>query len=229
MVIATFFNFAPAEVRRCIPAAWALATPAQLLAARLAGIDGTLRRLLGDAIGGPEMVEAAELARTASEGCTPEGRTLYAAHAALGWPEEPHLVLWHALSLLREHRGDGHIACLVADDVDGCQALVLHAAMGEVPAAVLQTTRARSDEEWGAAVGSLQGRGWLDAGGELTELGRSHRQGVEDRTDALALAPWQHLGADGCERLRALVRPFSRAIVTSGAFGGLPAAGREAS
>ncbi len=219
MVISTFFNFAPAEVRRCIPAAWAIASPAQFLAARRHGIDGSLRRILGDAVEGPEMVEAAELARAASDACTPEGRTLYAAHAALKWPDEPHLVLWHALSLLREHRGDGHIACLVTHEVDGCEALVLHAAMGDVPAAILQATRARTDREWQAAVDSLQARGWLDAAGELTESGRAHRQGVEDRTDELALAPWRHLGRDGCDRLRALVRPFSQAIVGSGSFG----------
>ena len=219
VVIATFFNFAPAEVHRCIPEAWAIASPAAFQAARRTGIDGSLRRILGDTVDGPEIAEAAELARTASEACTPEGRTLYAAHAALDWPDAPHLVLWHALSLLREYRGDGHIACLVADDVDGCQALVLHAAMGDVPAPVLQATRARTDAEWEAAVASLQTRGWLGADGTLTELGRTHRQGVEDRTDELALAPWRHLGADGCDRLRALVRPFSQAIVASGSFG----------
>jgi len=223
VVIATFFNFAPAEVHRCIPAAWDIASPAQFLVARRQGIDGSLRRILGDDLDAPEMVEASELARTASEACTPEGRTLYAAHAALEWPDEPHMVLWHALSLLREHRGDGHIACLVADDVDGCQALVLHGAMGEVPASILQATRSRTDEEWAAAVASLQDRGWLDAAGELTEVGRAHRQGVEDRTDQLAVAPWQHLGAEGCDRLRALVRPYSKAIVGSGSFGFVPA------
>ena len=223
VVIATFFNFAPAEVHRCIPAAWDIASPAQFLVARRQGIDGSLRRILGDDLDAPEMVEASELARRASEACTPEGRTLYAAHAALEWPDEPHMVLWHALSLLREHRGDGHIACLVADDVDGCQALVLHGAMGEVPASILQATRSRTDEEWAAAVASLQDRGWLDAAGELTEVGRAHRQGVEDRTDQLAVAPWQHLGAEGCDRLRALVRPYSKAIVGSGSFGFVPA------
>ena len=223
VVIATFFNFAPAEVHRCIPAAWDIASPSQFLVARRQGIDGSLRRILGDDLDAPEMVEAAEMARTASEACTPEGRTLYAAHAALEWPDEPHMVLWHALSLLREHRGDGHIACLVADDVDGCQALVLHGAMGEVPASILQATRSRTDEEWAAAVASLQDRGWLDAEGELTEVGRAHRQGVEDRTDQLAVAPWQHLGAEGCDRLRTLVRPYSKAIVGSGSFGFVPA------
>ena len=95
--------------------------------------------------------------------------------------------------------------------------------MGDVPASILQATRARSDEEWGAAVSALQERGWLDGDGALTEPGRIHRQGVEDRTDELALAPWRHLGLEGCDRLRALVRPLSRAIVGSGSFGFRPA------
>ena len=84
--------------------------------------------------------------------------------------------LMHAL---REFRGDGHIACLVADDVDGCQALVLHGAMGEVPASILQATRSRTDEEWAAAVASLQDRGWLDAAGELTEVGRARHRHLQ--------------------------------------------------
>jgi hypothetical protein len=219
VVVATFFNFAPAEVLRCIPAAWAIATPAAMLQARLAGIDATLRRILGDAVAGGEVVEAAELARTAAEACTPEGRPLYAGHASLPWPDEPHLVLWHALSLLREHRGDGHIAAMVVEGVDGCEALVIHGATGEVPASVLQSSRARTDVEWAAAERRLRDRGWLDPDGGLTEAGRAHRRWVEDRTDELAVGPWRHLGVDGCTRLRELVRPFSKAIVASGSFG----------
>jgi len=223
VVIATFFNFAPAEVRRCIPGAWAIASPAELLEARLAGIDGSLRRILGDdVLTGAEVTEAAGLARTAAEACAPQGRPLLAGHLSLPWPVPAHLQLWHALSLLREHRGDGHIACLVEQDVGGCEALVLHAAMGEVPAAVLQTSRARTDAEWATAVAGLQARGWLDVDGAMTEAGRAGRQAVEDRTDQLAVAPWAHLGRDGCDRLREIVRPLSRAIVGSGSFGFRP-------
>ncbi|MGZ4759280.1 MAG: SCO6745 family protein [Acidimicrobiales bacterium] len=222
VVVATFFNFAPAEVLRCIPAAWDRATPAAVLEARLAGIDETLRRIIGDDLDGAEVAEAADLARTATEACTAEGRPLYAGHRSLPWPDPPHLVLWHALSLLREHRGDGHIAAMVVEGVDGCEALVIHGATGEVPAAVLQASRARTDDEWAAAEARLRDRGWLDADGALTEAGRAHRQWVEDRTDQLALAPWQHLGLDGCNRLRELVRPLSKAIVASGTLGFRP-------
>jgi hypothetical protein len=218
VVIATFYNFSPALVRQAIPAAWAIAGPEQLPPARLAGIDAALTAILGDRLASDEVVEAASLARRAAEACRVEGRPLYAAHAGLDWPDLPHLQLWWAITLLREHRGDGHIAGLVDQEVDGCEALVVHAATGEVPARVLQATRARTDEEWADAVESLQQRGWLDLDGGLTESGRTARLDLEARTDELAMAPWRHLGDDGCTRLRELVRPLSRAIVESGTF-----------
>jgi hypothetical protein len=216
VVIATFFNFHPALVRSCIPDAWTRATPAAVLAARTAGADAALRRILGADVGSAEMKEAAGLARQAAEACQPQGRALFAGHASLPWPEDPHLALWHAVTLLREYRGDGHIAALVADDVGPCEALVIHGATGEVPPAVLQRSRAWPDDEWAAAADRLRSRGWLDDGGALTEDGRAHRQWVEDRTDAVAVAPWRALGQDGADRLRALVRPWSKAVIETG-------------
>ena len=131
-------------------------------------------------------------------------------------------MLWHAVTLLREFRGDAHIACLVEQGISGLEALVVHAATGEVPPTVLQHTRARSDEEWTMARHALVERGWLDEHGSATEEGRAHRLDLEARTDELSMAPWNHLGADGCQRLRDLVRPLSRAIVDSGTFGFRP-------
>ena len=213
VVVATFFNFNPDLVHSVIPAAWALASPEQILAARFRAADASLRRLLGDDIDSVELAEAAALARTATEGeLRPDGRPLYAGHASLPWPDDPHLVLWHAITLLREYRGDGHIAALVTDGVTGLQALVMHAASGDVPADVLRSTRAWSEGEWADAVTELGRRGWVTADGGFTDEGRAHRQEVEDRTDDLALAPWNALGPEGCDRLRSLVRPFSKAI-----------------
>lgn len=110
VVVATFFNFCPNLVQRAIPAAWQLATPTAILDARHEAVDRALRRLLGEAVAGDDMREAADLARAATDGCRPDGRPLYAAHAELPWPQEAHMVLWHAQTLLREYRGDGHIA-----------------------------------------------------------------------------------------------------------------------
>ena len=223
VVLATFFNFHPRLVRTAMEGAWDVATPAQVVAARLEGADAALRTALGDEVlAGGDAAEAAGLARQAAEACTPHGRPLYAGHATLPWPEPAHLVLWHAISLLREFRGDGHVACLLVEGLDGCEALVVHGASGEVAPSVLQTSRAWPDDEWAAAHERLAARGWIDETGGLTPLGAEVRQRVEDRTDALALAPWQVLGDAGCERLRELVRPLSRTIVASGTFGFRP-------
>ncbi len=140
-----------------------------------------------------------------------EGRPLAAAHAEAGWPAQPHLVLWHAQSILREFRGDGHIALLVTHGLSGIEALVTHAATGEVPAHVLLSTRGWSPEAWDGAVDSLQRRGWVETGEplRLTEWGASQRRMIEEGTDRLAAAPYDVLGEDDCTELRALVRPWS--------------------
>ncbi len=191
-----------------------------MLAARYRGVDRALRRFFGDRVDSPEVAEAAALARTATEGCFPEGRPLYAAHAALPWPEEPHVALWHAQALLREFRGDGHIAVLVAEGVSGLEAAVLHVAMGDTwTRKGLQGTRAYSDEEWDGAVAGLVDRGWLQPDGTFTDEGRAHRERVEEATDRLSLAPYAHLGAEGCARLTELGKPLSRLVVDGGGLG----------
>jgi hypothetical protein len=226
VVIATFFNFNPELVRSAIPAAWAKASTDKILDARLEAADAALRRALGDLVGTSEMARAADLARTAAEAATDElqGRPLFAGHAQLAWPDAPHLVLWHAQTLLREYRGDGHIAALTTAGLSGVEALVVHAATGEVSAPILMATRAWSDEEWAAGVASVRARGWL-ADGEDLQLSRSgvaHRQSVEDTTDRLAVGAYRALGDDACAELRTLARPFSKAIVSRSTFGFAP-------
>ena len=215
VVIATFFNFYPEMVRKRVPKVWDIASPQQLIEARLVAADNMLRRVIGEA----DTQEAADLARRAAEACTPEGRPLYAGHTSLPWPNEPHLVLWHAITLLREFRGDGHIAAMTVEGLDGCEALVTHAAAGDIPAATLKTSRQWPDDEWDAAVERLRSRGWIGADGAFTDLGRERRQWIEDRTDELALRPWEAIGEDECTKLRALVRPLSKAIISSGELG----------
>src|SRR3984893_18519184 len=122
VVTATFYNFSPHLVARSIPLAWDLASPDAVAAARLAEADAALRRVLGPAvIASADMATRAALLRDAASACGAEGRPLYAGHADLDWPDAPHLVMWHAVSLLREHRGDGHIAALVAAGLAGIE------------------------------------------------------------------------------------------------------------
>jgi hypothetical protein len=218
VVIATFFNFKPALVEHSIPSAWASASPGDLLAARLESADRQLSEIVGaDALVSLAMAEAADLARAAADVCSSPGRALYAAHAALDWPDQPHLALWHAVTLLREFRGDGHIAALVAEGLDPVEALVTHGATATVPPGVLQASRGWSDEDWAAAQDRLKARGWF-ADGALTPAGDEVRARIERTTDELAMAPWQALGDDDSARLRTLVRPWSRAVADSGIF-----------
>jgi hypothetical protein len=215
VVAATFFNFHMSMVARAIPDAWMFSTPEKVLAARLSGADAALRRLLGGHIDSPALNEAAGLARQAVEGCDVSGRALFGAHLSLPWPAEPHLALWHSATLLREFRGDGHVAALLAEGLDGCEAHVSLVAMGNAPREAVQPHRGWSDAEWQAAQEHLASRGWLDAEGALTQRGRDRRQALEERTNELAMPPWRHLGPDKQARLIELVRPLSELIVES--------------
>lgn len=219
-VTAAFYNFSPELVARHIPRAWTLAEPARVLEARWRAVDAALRRLLGDdALRSDELAETSTLARRATEACRPEGRPLFAAHAELDWPRAPHLVLWHAVTLLREHRGDGHLAALLSHDLDGAEAIVSHTATGRgFVEEAARTLRGWSDEQWAAAADRLRERGVLDEAGALTTAGEDLRRGVEAATDRMAAAPWRHLGQAGTERIVEIGRPLSRLAVGRGAF-----------
>lgn len=215
---ATFVNFNPELVARYIPRAWTLASVDDILTARLRGADLALRRLLGDAVDSAELNELADLAHEATTVLAPEGRPLYAGHAELDWPDEPHLVMWHAATLLRESRGDGHTMALAHARLSGIESIVTHTATGRgftVDAA--KKLRGWSDEQWQAAQDGLQKRGLMD-GDALTEQGAAMRASIEAETDELDAAPWEHLGVDRTNRLIELGKGFTRAIVANGAF-----------
>ncbi|GHO58750.1 SCO6745 family protein [Ktedonobacter robiniae] len=216
VVSATFYNFHPRMVARAIPDAWKFSTPERVWSARVQAADKALRRLLGESIASHELAEAAQLAREAVVGCSVIGRTLFAAYSDMKWPEEPHLVLWHAATLLREYRGDGHIVALLGEGVDGCEAHVLQGSVGNIARESIQPHRGWSDEDWQAAEHRMRRRGLLDKEGRATASGKALHRAIEDRTDWLALPPWQHLGEEKYKRLIELVRPLSTCIVDQG-------------
>jgi hypothetical protein len=205
VVTATFFNFAPKMASRALPDAWALASPATVLDARLSGVDRAFERVFGSERPPPEFARAAAIAGAAAEATTVVGRPLAAANAALPWPTDPRLALWHATTILREHRGDGHVAALVAAGLDGCQAHVSFVATGAISRSVLQPSRGWTDEEWEAAERALIERGWLDEAdtGVLTPTGAAARREIEEahrRLGRRALAADRrrgHRGAPG--------------------------------
>lgn len=216
VVIAVFYNFHPAMVQRAIPAAWQRAAPADVLDARLAGVDSALRRLLGDAVTSAELIEAATIAREAATACDSYGRPLFAANASLPWPDAPHLVLWTAATRLREHRDDGHIAALLTAGIDPCEAHITLAGVGAVLPADQRRYRGWSGEEWESAVARLQRRGWLRSDGALSAAGRRARATVERITDELAAPPWQHIGRERSLRLWRQMRELSGQIIDGG-------------
>jgi hypothetical protein len=220
VVIATFFNFSPVGIHKAIPSAWEVTTPEAVLEARYAATSDAYRRVLGDdVLDSAEMAEAAELAREATTVLRCEGRPLYAANASLAWPKPPHLQLFHAQTLLRESRGDAHIAALVVAGLDAVEALVTYPTTGTgLPVEVLRATRGWTDEEWDAGVARASARGLLNSEGDLTTYGTELREVIEAQTNAADAAPYLHLGAERTARLRELARPWSRTI-TSSMFG----------
>lgn len=212
---AVCYSFSPRTVAEYVPAIWSTASPEAVLAARLRAVDRTLRRMLGDRVNAPEVAEAARLARKAAESVGTAGRPFAAANRSLPWPEEPHLVLWHATTVLREHRGDGHVAALLGARLDPCESLVSFAAIGAAPVANF-AGRGWSDQEWAAARDRLAARGWVDPEGRATDRGRRVRDDVERLTDELSADPWRALGRSQAERLAELTRPLLGTILESG-------------
>ncbi len=228
-VIAAFCSFAPSMVTRALPAVWDLISPADALAVREAGAVASLRRLLGLGPGDPvpDHVAAAalELADVAAD-LDIVGRVLGASNAEMPVPDEPLAGLWQASTVLREHRGDGHIAALVAADIDGCESVVLRVGVdlatgggGHVaPSASrewIQAARGWTDEEWTAAAGRLTGRGLLkDAAQHIspaTDDGITLHRRIEETTDRAAARPWARLGAERTTELARMLAPVSAA------------------
>ncbi|MFF9489412.1 hypothetical protein [Streptomyces sp. NPDC014676] len=214
-VTSAFYSFSPRMVAEHIPAAWDVAAPGKVIDARTRGIDRAYRALLGARTDGPEVAEAAALARRAAEAVPVEGRPLAAANAELPWPQEPHLVLWQAATILREHRGDGHLATLLTAGLDSVEALVSFAAVGAAPAGVF-ASRGWNEHEWADARERLLVRGLLNADHTATDAGRALRAEVEHRTDALAAAPWRTLGGEATARLAELLGPLWLEVLGSG-------------
>lgn len=212
---ATFYVFSPALINAYLPHAWDLVSPEKVIEARYAGIDAALRRGLGELADGPEVADAADLLWSVLPDLTHAGRTLAAAHARLPRRPEPLLALWQAVTVLREHRGDGHVAALVLAGLDAVEALVTAVAAG-ASAKFLKSTRGWSPEQWADGERRLRERGLLDDAVQLTTQGRALRNQIESSTDAAATGPYRKLGEERTERLLELVHPLGRALTDSG-------------
>jgi hypothetical protein len=214
VVTAIFYNFAPERVGKALPAAWQIAGPEAALRARQESAVAALRRygLHAD----ENVTTAAELANKALRQAPLDARPLFAANRALPWPDDPLAALWHAATLLREHRGDTHVAVLSAARVSGRECNVLHGAAGGIPRDYIARTRDYDDAEWRHHEQRLAERGLLNDDGTLTSAGRELKDAIESTTDALALSALDALSDDEVEALFQAFTPITRTVIAGG-------------
>ncbi|MEU4521745.1 MarR family transcriptional regulator [Amycolatopsis sp. NPDC024027] len=209
VVHAIFYNFAPGEVARHLPRVWDLTTPEAALSARERGCVAGMRRILGALADDPGVARAGDLLLKAATSAPVEGRPLYAALRALPVPQEPVARLWHAATLLREHRGDGHTVALVAEGIGGTEAHVLHALSVDLPAKDFGRVWHLPAAQLTAVIDGMRARGLVGTDGWLTEAGRATKERVEALTDRLAEAPYNALTPAELAQLVADLEPIS--------------------
>ncbi|MGW5722361.1 SCO6745 family protein [Amycolatopsis sp. NPDC003865] len=204
------FGFAPPMVARALPDAWSFASPEDVLGSRLAAVGTALERVVGSAHD-----ELTDLLERAAAACRYDGRPLAAAWSAVPRPAGTPGRLWLAATVLREHRGDGHVLAAVHAGLTGLETTLTHIGDGVIGRADVQPHRGWTEEDWTAAAARLRSRGLLDAQHRLTPAGAAVRTRLEEDTDRLASAPVDALGED-LERLLELAVPLSRAVVDAG-------------
>jgi len=212
VVHAVFYNFAAGEVARHIPWVWGKTTPEEAIAVRERGSAAALRQMIGELADSPGLVRAADLATRAAVSAPTEGRALYAGLRTLDLPEEPVARLWHAATLLREHRGDGHNAALVAHGIGGTEAHVLLALSLGMRAEEFGRIHHLPKAVLASVVDGLRSRGLVDAVGAFTDAGRETRERIESLTDELAAPAYDVLSADELDELVAELEPIAAAV-----------------
>ncbi len=217
VVHAAFYSFAEGEAARHIPKVWDTTTPEAAYAARERGCVAALRRILAGLAETPGLARAADRLAKASTRAPTEGRIMYAALRTLPMPEEPVARLWHAANMLREHRGDGHVAALVSERIGGTGAHVLSAlASGIYPAESFGRIHHLPKTRLVEVMDGLRDRGLLDASGRLTDAGCATKRRIESLTDAIAEAPYDGLEPHELDELIALLEPISARLEATG-------------
>jgi len=207
-VTALFAGFKHEMVARAIPEVWSLASPEAVLRARQGGAVAALRGVLVDE---EAVALAAAPLQEAAARATWSGLALGGANAALPWPDDPYAVLFQAATVLREHRGDAHVAAQVVAGLSGLEAMVLRS-LQDIERELLQPARGWSDEEWDAATAALVERG-LVAAGAVTPAGQALLADVERRTDEIAFQPWRTAGASVADAFLDAVSPLVELVV----------------
>ena len=211
VVHAVFYNFADGEVARHIPWVWGKTTPVEAIAVRERSSATALRQKIGELADSPALVQVADLATRAALSAPTEGRALYAGLRALEVPQEPVARLWHAATLLREHRGDGHNAALLTHGVGGIEAHVLLALSLGMRPEEFGRIHHLPKPQLAAVVDGLRSRGLVNPTGGYTNAGRETRERIEALTDKLAAPPYDVLSAAELDELIAGLEPIAAA------------------
>jgi hypothetical protein len=212
VVASAFGVFEPGLIATLYSGAREACSLADVRRAKEAGATATLHEVLGST----DVAATLAVMRRSAEAADPTGRTLHAGLTSLPWPDDPMGQLWHACSIMREHRGDGHLAACAAADVNGLEAnLLTEAAVGWEPFAYAGS-RAWSPEAMQAATDSLAARG-LMAGGALTAAGATLRDEIEAATDRSVARAIAAAGPDLTAAI-AQLDEWSAAITDAGWF-----------
>jgi hypothetical protein len=205
-------------VARHIPKVWRTTTPEAAIAARRAGCAKALRRILGDLVDTAGFARTVDLLLQAGTAAPLEGRPMYAALRTLPLPDDVVARLFHGASLLREHRGDGHIAALMVEGVGGLEAHVLLALDMGMPAERFGRIHHLPAAQLAAVIGGVRDRGLIGDDGWLSEEGRAVKARVEARTDDLAAAPYETLAPGELDELVAGLEPLAARLVAAQAL-----------
>jgi hypothetical protein len=218
VVDALFYNFAPGEVARHIPKVWDTTTPDAAIAARQVGCARALRRILGDRVDAAAFARATGLLLKAATSAPFEGRPMYAALRAIPVPDDTVGRLFHAASLLREHRGDGHITALMSEGIGGLEAHVLLALDMDMPADKFGRIHHLPGVQIAAVIDGMRRRGLIREDGWLSEEGRAVKQRVEALTDDLAAPPYESLEPEELDELMTTLEQLAPPLLAAQDF-----------
>jgi hypothetical protein len=220
VVIATFYNFSPLAVTSTMPGMWDAATPAEWQAARFRVVERALHRVKVD-LSADQIAEAQALIDPVVAALDHGGKPLSAGNATIALPDDPLVALWQQLTVVREWRGDVHIAVLVTNQLGPSDCLVMQVGTGRFPLRIAQVTRRWSEDEWAAAVDRLADHRWAEKDGTITAAGKTERDRLEAETDRLCAPIWEPIGDAGATRLVELIMPIHAAMDAAGTYGAL--------
>jgi hypothetical protein len=216
VVAATFAVFEPGLIDSLWTEGRAQVPLAELMPIRDTAAAESLRATIGTVAPEAAVADVAQVLERAVDAVDGTGRVLFAALRARPRPTDPYARLWRAADLVREHRGDSHIAASVAAGLDPVRMGVLSELWVGYPLGEYSGTRAWPPEAAAAAVARLQADGLL-ADDTLTVAGRAFREQIEAATDTAQDTLLAAVGND----LKAVVEQtdvWSQRCVDAGAF-----------